>query len=194
MPGNPLPRLFSCRGIPSCDFAAVFFALPTDSNDHDMLRETGLMQPEGPDGTEGLHGPQSMPARVERMLAQCRRQRGVMAVVCVHVARIEVPGEALSAALRRQVCEDLAHRMRTRVRGSDLVVQESEGDAGVLMAGAGDDAAQRVAQRFGQALSGTYRVGERLVQVTVRVGRAAFPEDGSVGADLVLRARERMGC
>src|SRR5262249_42190716 len=120
-------------------------------------------------------------------------QRGVMAVVCVHVERVGTPGEALPAHVRRQVCEDLAHRMRTRVRGSDLVVQEGEGDAGGLMAGAAGGAARRVARRCGQALSGTYRVGERLVEVAVRVGHATYPEDGTLGAELVLRAQERMG-
>jgi len=143
-------------------------------------------------GTEAGRGPQSMSTRVERMLARCRRQRGVMALVCVHVEGVDTPGGAVPEALRRQACEDLVHRMRSRVRGSDLVVQESEGDAGVLMDSAGPEAAQRVARRFAQALSGTYRVGERLVEVTVRVGHAAYPEDGSLGAELVLRARERM--
>jgi GGDEF domain-containing protein len=192
----------------------LFFACPTHSND-DMLRETETIRPEGPGGMEGTHlpvitrlppqevdalvfgteagrGPQSMSTRVERMLAQCRRQRGVMALVCVHVEGVGAAGETLPATLRRQACEDLVHRMRSRVRGSDLVVQESETDAGVLMAGAGLEAAQRVARRFGQALSGTYRVGERLLEVTVRVGHAAYPEDGTLGAELVRRARERM--
>ena len=68
-------------------------------------------------GTEAGRGPQSMSTRVERMLARCRRQRGVMALVCVHVEGVDAPGEALPAALRRQVCEDLVHRMRSRVRG-----------------------------------------------------------------------------
>jgi GGDEF domain-containing protein len=147
-------------------------------------------------GAEGGRGPQSLSARVERMLAQCRRQRGTMALVCVRVERIEAPGEApgepLPEASRRQVCADLAHRMRTRVRGSDLVVQEGEHDAAVLMAGSGPDAARRVAQRFAQALSGAYRVAERLVQVTVAVGHAGYPEDGTLGAELVLKARKRM--
>jgi len=181
-----------------------------------MLRETETTRPAGPGGKEGTHppvttrlpphevdalvfgreagrGPQSMSTRVERMLAQCRRQRGVMALVCVHVEDVGVADETLPAAVRRQACEDLVHRMRSRVRGSDLVVQESESVAGVLMAGAGLEAAQRVARRFGQALSGTYRVGKRLVEVTVRVGHSAYPEDGTLGAELVLRARERMG-
>jgi GGDEF domain-containing protein len=138
-------------------------------------------------------GAQSMSERVERMLAQCRRQRGVMALVCVRIERLDSAGGELPSALRRQVCADLVHRMRSRVRGSDLVVQESELVAGVLMAGAGGDAAQRVVQRFAQALSGPYRVVDRLVEVTVRVGHAACPADGMLGAELVLRAQERMG-
>jgi GGDEF domain-containing protein len=141
---------------------------------------------------ESDRGPSSMAARVERMLAQCRRQRGVMALVCVRVERIGAPGDDLPAALRRQVCQDVAHRMRSRVRGSDLLVHESDGEAGVLMAGAGADAAQRVEQRFAQALSGPYRVGDRLVDVAVRVGRAAYPDDGTLGSDLVLKARAAM--
>jgi len=212
---------FSCRGIHFVRPCRGFFCLADPARSKDkMLRETETMRPSGPGGmadtgaarahppvmarlpshevdalifgTEAGREPQSMSTRVERMLAQCRRQRGVMALVCVHVEGIEAVGEDLPAVLRRQVCQDLVHRMRSRVRGSDLVVQESEGDAGVLMAGAGLEAARRVARRFAQALSGTYRVGERLVEVNVGVGHAAYPEDGTLGAELVLRARERM--
>jgi GGDEF domain-containing protein len=162
---------------------------PAPQAPHLSLREVEALAFHG----EAGQGPQPMATRVERMLAQCRRQRGIMALVCVRIERIGAPGDELPAPTRRQVCQDVAHRMRTRVRGSDLLVHESDGDAGVLMAGAGADAAQRVAQRFAQALSGPYRVGERLVEVTVRVGHAAYPEDGTLGAELVLKAHERMG-
>jgi GGDEF domain-containing protein len=186
----------------------------------DMLREPETTRPGKPQGEE-LHGgarglpaplprltahevdalifggepggaPLSLSARVERMLAQCRRQRGVMALVCVRVDRIASPGGELPDVLRRQVCADLAHRMRTRVRGSDLVVREGDLEAGVLMAGASDAAAQCVERRFAQALSGPYRVGDRLVEVAVRVGRAVYPEDGTLGSELVAQARGRM--
>jgi GGDEF domain-containing protein len=211
----------SCRGIHFVrPCRGLFFASPICTNDK-MLRETETMrsaEPGGEGGRVGVRSPPSaaarlpsrevdspifgtaagrgllsMSTRVERMLAQCRRQRGVMALVCVHLERIEAPDDALPEPLRRQVCADLVHRMRSRMRGSDLVVQETDGDAGVLMAGAGEEAARRVARRFAQALSGTYRVGERLVEVTVGVGHAAYPEDGTLGAELVRRALERMG-
>jgi len=117
-----------------------------------------------------------------------------MALVCVQIERIDTPGRDLPRELERLVCEDLVHRMRTRVRSSDLVACDGERDAGVLMAGAGDAAARRVADRFAKALGGTYRVGDHLVEVAVRVGRAAFPVDGTQGAELVSLARERMAC
>jgi GGDEF domain-containing protein len=201
-------RIFSRAAAFSCDLAAALFSTSASQPNDNMLRERQTAQPvegEGPaprlsfDEVDALgfpgdagRGPQSMATRVERMLAQCRRQRGVMALVCVSVERIGASAGELPPAMRRQVCQDLALRMRTRVRGCDLVVHEGDGDAGVLMAGAGADTAQRVAQRFAQALSGAYRVGGQLVEVTVRVGRAAYPDDGTQGAELLLKARERM--
>ena len=158
-----------------------------------MLREPEAIRLEAPDGEAAIDAAPSMAARVERMLAQCRRQRGVMALVCVRVEGIEAGGEGAPAGLRRQVCEDLVQRMRSRVRGGDLVMQAGGAEAGVLMPGAGDEAAQRVAQRFLQVLSGPYRVDEHLLEVAVSVGQAAYPSDGTAGAELVLRARERMG-
>jgi GGDEF domain-containing protein len=137
-------------------------------------------------------GTSSLCARIERMLIQCRRRRGPMSLLCVEVERIDVPDGQEPEGLERQVDEDVAMRIRSRVRGSDRIVRESEREAVVLLDAAGEDVARLVSRRFAGALGDSYRVDKCIVKVTVRIGWATFPADGNSGADLLRCARRRM--
>jgi GGDEF domain-containing protein len=131
-------------------------------------------------------------ARIERMLIQCRRRRGPMSLLCVEVEHIEVPAGQRVEGLERLVDEDVALRMRSRVRGSDRIVRETDRESIVLLDGAGEEVARHVARRFAGALCDSYRVGDCVVKVSVRIGWASFPADGNTGGDLLRSARRRM--
>ncbi len=135
-----------------------------------------------------IAGSSEVSAQVERHLTQCRRHRALLALLCVSVLRIEVRGEPVPADLEHQVRDEVAHRMRSRVRGGDRVLRESDRDTCVLLPGATDDAARRIADRFMKSLTGAYRIGDVLADVTVRVGYASHPQDGSQASDLLHRA------
>jgi GGDEF domain-containing protein len=137
-------------------------------------------------------GTGSLCARIDRMLVQCRRRRGPMSVLCVEVERIEAPAGHRVEGLERLVDEDVALRMRSRVRGSDRIVRESEREAIVLLDAANEGVARLVERRFAGALGDSYRVGDCIVKVTVRIGWSTFPADGNSGADLLRCARRRM--
>jgi GGDEF domain-containing protein len=137
-------------------------------------------------------GTGTLAARIERMLIQCRRRRGPMSLLSVEVERVDVPAGQALEGLERLVAEDVALRMRSRVRGSDRIVRDSDREAVVLLDAAGEETARLVARRFAGALGDAYRVGDCVVRVTVRIGWATFPADGNTSADLLRCARRRM--
>jgi GGDEF domain-containing protein len=143
--------------------------------------------------TDTGRGTGSLCARIDRMLIQCRRRRGPMSLLCVEVERIDAPAGQRLEGLERLVDEDVALRMRSRVRGSDRIVRESEREAIVLLDAANEAVARLVARRFAGALGDSYRVGDCIVKVSVRIGWAAFPADGNSGAELLRCARRRLG-
>ncbi len=138
-----------------------------------------------------VDGPAEVEARIEMHLAQCRRRRGGMALLCVSVETIVRAGGEITPNLERRVREEVSNRIGNAVRGSDTILRESDRDACVILPGADVAVANRVARRLGRLLCGDYRVAGELLQVAVRVGAAAHPQDGARAQELLRRAGER---
>jgi diguanylate cyclase (GGDEF)-like protein len=137
-----------------------------------------------------VSGPAEVQARVELHLAQCRRRRGALALLCVRVDRVSAAGAAAGAEAERQVRHEVAHRIGHAVRGSDAILRESDRDTCVVLVDAGAAIAARVSKRLQHLLEGDYRVGDELLQVHVRVGAATHPEHGLRAAELLQRATD----
>ncbi len=151
---------------------------------------------------------------ISRQLTQCRRYGGQLSVLWLETesaARTAVaepepepePGQdakggpgcgsgdvEVHAALMMAV----GRRLRSRVRGTDMVLQVGEASFAVLLLDAGGREAQLVHQRLASALNSPYGVAQgvetRTMQVRFQIGLAAFPEGGSRGADLAESARQ----
>jgi len=145
-----------------------------------------------PTAALAVAGAAEVMAQVERLLAQSRRQRVGFALLCVGVERIEGVDGPVGPQLEDRVREEVAHRMRARIRATDRLLRESVRDACVLLPGGGEETAQRVVERFVRALNGAYRVGEQLVRVRVRVGSATHPAHGMQASELLRKASERL--
>ena len=136
-------------------------------------------------------GAAAVAARIELHLAQCRRRRGTLALLCVSVETMTCAGEAASANLERRVRDEVSHRIGNGVRGSDFILRESDRDTCVVLADADCMTARRVIARLERLLNGDYRVAGELLQVRVRIGAAAFPQLGMRAQDLLRHAGER---
>lgn len=159
-----------------------------DSDRNDNQVRARLERP----GAPGIPvaGPAEVAAHLERLLAQCRRQRCGFALLCVGVERIEGPDGPASPELEHRIRDEVARRMQTRIRATDRLLRESDRDACVLLPGGSDEAAQKVAQRFIQVLNGAYRVDGDLLRVSVRVGFAVHPLHGASSTEMLARAAE----
>ncbi len=160
-------------------------------------REDDTSQPGPPDRpavvarTTAVSGPAEMLARLEVHLSQCRRRGGVLALLCVNVETVSLPDGPVSANIEQRVRQEVSNRIGNAVRGSDAIVRESDRDTCVVLPGADSAVAERVARRLERLVNGDYRVAGKLLQVSVRIGAAAHPQDGARASDLLRKAADR---
>ena len=138
--------------------------------------------------TAPVCGPAEVQARVELLLAQCRRRGGALALLCVRVDAVTGSAPQVDAGVEQQVRHEVSHRIANAVRGTDAILRESDRDTCVVLVGADAGVAERVSKRMRRLLDGDYRVGGELLQVRVRVGASAHPEHGLRAADLLRQA------
>ena len=138
--------------------------------------------------TTPVSGPAEVEARLEVHLSQCRRRGGVLALLCVSVDAIACPGGTVSANMEQRVRQEVSNRVGNAVRGSDSILRESDRDTCVVLPGADAAVAERVGLRLERLVNGDYRVAGELLQVAVRVGSAAHPENGLRAPELLRSA------
>ena len=141
--------------------------------------------------TTQVSGPAEVQARLELHLSQCRRRGGVLALLCVSVDGVLREGGEVSASMEQRVRQEVSNRIGNAVRGSDAILRESDRDTCVVMPGADTRVAERVGRRLERLVSGDYRVAGELLQVAVRIGAAAHPDDGVRAAELLRKAGDR---
>ena len=141
--------------------------------------------------TTQVSGPAEVQARLELHLSQCRRRGGVLALLCVNVDAVLRAGGEVSASMEQRVRQEVSNRIGNAVRGSDAILRESDRDTCVVMPGADSLVAERVGRRLERLVSGDYRVAGELLQVVVRIGAAAHPDDGQRAPELLRKAADR---
>jgi diguanylate cyclase (GGDEF)-like protein len=141
--------------------------------------------------TTPVSGPAEVLARLELHLSQCRRRGELLSLLCVNVDSIVRADGEVSAALEQRVRQEVSNRIGNAVRASDAILRESDRDTCVVMPGADNVVAERVAHRLLRLVNGDYRIAGELLDVTVRIGAAVHPEHGSRAADLLRRAADR---
>lgn len=151
---------------------------------------------------------------ISRQLTQCRRYGGHLSVlwleaepangpVAAVAADESLPGDAGAQAddaaaevreeadqARAALVTAVGRRLRSRVRGTDLVLQVGESSFAVLLLDAGLSEAHLVHHRLSVALNGPYGVHAHTMHVRLRMGSATFPEGGVRGSDLAESARQ----
>ena len=150
---------------------------------------------------------------ISRQLTQCRRYGGHLSVLWLEAAPADAEDDATLAApasgeppaadegeggaerdaaleTRSQLMTAVGRRLRSRVRGTDMVLQVGETSFAVLLLDAGLREAHLVQQRLAPALNSPYGVDTRMLQVRLQMGTASFPEGGLRGAELAESARQ----
>lgn len=129
-------------------------------------------------------------ARLDLLLAQCRRRRGGLALLRVSIESVALPGTGVDvgAGLEQRVRQEVSNRIGNAVRGSDAVLRESDRETCIVLPGADAGVAGRVGRRLERLVNGDYCVAGKLLQVAVRIGAAVHPEDGARAPELWQKA------
>lgn len=130
--------------------------------------------------------------RLSRQFAQCRRKGEQLALLWVEVKVLPRPDGPLNDAEQLSLIQTVSLRLRNRVRGADEVVHMGGCIFTVLLQAVGAEETGMVEARLLQALRGAYGVDGRVMQLSVRLGRAMYPEAGRNGAELAEAARSSL--
>jgi diguanylate cyclase (GGDEF)-like protein len=128
--------------------------------------------------------------RLEATLARTRRQGGTLAVFFLDLDRFKLVNDSLGHDAGDQVLKETARRLATCFRKSDAVCRiggdEFLAFASDLSAGPRDVAV--LCERVIEAMSHPIRIGDREIIVTISIGVALTPHDGTQANDLVKNA------
>lgn len=130
--------------------------------------------------------------QVSNQVTQCRRYGERFSVLWMEAEALAAEGQVWPPEAREQLMQALSARLRNRVRATDQVMQVGEHGFAVLLLAAGAAEAAIVEQRLRQLLTGPYGVDCGLMHAELRLGHAAYPDDGRNGAELAHKARQQM--
>jgi diguanylate cyclase (GGDEF)-like protein/PAS domain S-box-containing protein len=125
--------------------------------------------------------------RLVQAMASAHRHRTALAVMFVDVDRFKKVNDTLGHAIGDQLLQSIAQRLVACVRNSDTVSRYGGDEFVVLLPEVAHCAdAALSADKILTALSATHRIEQRELHVTVSVGIAVFPDDGT-DAELLLK-------
>jgi diguanylate cyclase (GGDEF)-like protein/PAS domain S-box-containing protein len=125
--------------------------------------------------------------RLVQAMASAQRHHTALAVLFVDVDRFKKINDTLGHAIGDQLLQSIAKRLVACVRNSDTVSRYGGDEFVVLLpeVAHSEDAALS-AHKILAALSTTHRIEHQELQVTVSVGSAVFPDDGT-DAEVLLK-------
>lgn len=119
-------------------------------------------------------------------LGTARRRRQAMSLLWIE---IRLPSVPLDAADQARVQDDLLLRVRRRIRPTDHALVGGAQALAVVLMGADEAVAQKVAQRLAQVLNQPHGLGLRRLPLSARIGVASPPDRGGTAEGLLALAR-----
>ncbi len=121
-----------------------------------------------------------------------RDSRGVYAILLVDMDDLKALNDAHGHQAGNRAIAAVAGSIQRAIRSSDLAARHGGDEFVIFLPGAAPEVAETVAKRIrGHVHSSLFPVGERLQRMTVSVGTASFPRDGSEPGDIVSAALAR---
>ncbi|MGQ0667280.1 MAG: putative bifunctional diguanylate cyclase/phosphodiesterase [Nitrospiraceae bacterium] len=144
------------------------------------------------DSLTGLANRHLFKDRVTQALAYAQRQQVLLAILYMDLDRFKVVNDTLGHGVGDLLLQRVAERLKKCVRTSDSVARRADPDSQSCLARLGGDeftvllnnladpeVAGRVAQRIHRELAKPFQLDKHEVFVTVTIGIACFPTDGS---------------
>ena len=140
------------------------------------------------DGLTGLANRPLFIDRLEHVLTRRRRDGAdTFAVLFLDVDDFKVVNDNLGHSAGDQLLATIGQRLRASLRPSDTAARLGGDEFAVLLEGASEHHARRVAERLLRSLGASMTIGEHDVRVTVSIGVAVDDGAAELKADDVLR-------
>jgi diguanylate cyclase (GGDEF)-like protein len=131
------------------------------------------------DPLTGLPNRVSFEQGLERGLIQAKRHGWRLAVLFIDVDKFKIVNDSYGHVIGDQVLLTVANRLRSSVRGEDMVGRWA-GDEFVclLLEVKQDDDVTRLAEQLVNRIAEPYEVDGAVLSITLSIGIAIYPEDG----------------
>ncbi|HEX8963970.1 MAG TPA: EAL domain-containing protein [Rhodocyclaceae bacterium] len=141
------------------------------------------------DALTGLPNRLSLYERIDQSMAFARRTGNSLAVMLIDLDNFKSINDTLGHSAGDQLLVQVAHRLQTTVRGSDIVARLG-GDEFVLVLTAIEETSDvgEVAGKIVERISAPYTVEGQEVRTTPSVGICFYPRDASATSELIKNA------
>jgi diguanylate cyclase (GGDEF)-like protein/PAS domain S-box-containing protein len=145
------------------------------------------------DALTGLLNRYSLESRLAQVLLSARRDNQHLAVLFIDMDRFKNINDTLGHAVGDQLLIEVARRLESCVRSSDIVARLG-GDEFVVVLNTLESAheAMPIAHKILRRLSKTYQIGGHPLHSSPSIGVAVCPEDGDSVAELLRNADTAM--
>jgi diguanylate cyclase (GGDEF)-like protein len=147
----------------------------------------------GRDDATGLPDAAAFERMVATALDKARQMRGKLAVLVVRPAGIEAIRDDDGSVFADAAVGLVARAVRATVRGSDPIARLGDDALAVLLPGASESNARRVAEAVMAAIAEAGQAASTAVPLTAVVGVAAYPGPATTVRTLIERARRAIG-
>lgn len=144
------------------------------------------------DPLTGLANRRMLIDRLGQALFQARRHRRALAVMFMDLDRFKQVNDTLGHDVGDELIKEVAHRLAHCVRGGDTVSRQGGDEFVIVLAeigGEGDAAC--VAEKIIAAIAEPLQIGGRMLNVTVSIGIAALPADGTDDVAALLKKADQ---
>ena len=141
------------------------------------------------DPLTGLYNRRSLIERLEESIKHAKRSKEQIALMFLDMDRFKSINDTLGHDVGDGLLQQIAARINSSVRESDIVARLGGDEFVVLMQGMTTYAdAGRVAKKIAEATSPSFEVGVHKIKTSVSIGISLFPEDGDTPQILMRNA------
>ncbi|MCH8550811.1 MAG: diguanylate cyclase [Natronospirillum sp.] len=182
-------RYFEVRSAPLGNDAALLIILDITAR---KTAQKKLQWQATHDSLTGLPNRVLFYDRLGQAIASAQRYQQPVSLLYMDLDGFKAVNDSLGHSAGDQLLQEVAHRLQNTVRGSDTVARLSGDEFALVAHQCAHERACKLADKLGQALAEDYQLGPHRASITVSIGIAVCPHDGSSPDQLVRAADQAM--
>lgn len=130
--------------------------------------------------------------RLGQAISSAQRYQQPVSLLYMDLDGFKAVNDSLGHSAGDQLLQEVAHRLQNAVRGSDTVARLSGDEFALVAHQCNHEMASQLADKLGQALAEDYQLGPHRASISVSIGIAVCPQDGTSSDQLVRMADQAM--